>query len=295
MKQTRLTVYRKSSAANCPSSIQEAVLAGKPVKLNLDFLNKRIKVLDYHSKNIDLLVNYLYNLGRGMFGKIIVVARENDWQDFLSRGYVLEGVNEGYYRGRPGFYMVKFLTEERRMSHTLEKEAEIFRDILRRPRVSVPPSLPVGYSLRNAVSEDIPQIIPHFKSIFASYPSPITDPAYLSQFLKNHIFQLITYKGQIVSTASAEIDRKLLSAELTDCACMPEHSGRGLVTCLLDSIEHELDHRGFKNFYSIARASQPGINAVLWKLGYTYGGCFINNCTIGGQLENMNLWVKNIW
>ncbi len=290
--------YRKSdkfAAANCPSTIQEAVLAGKPVKLNLDFLNKRIKVLDYHSNNIDLLISYLYNLDRGMFSKIIVVARENDWQDFLSRGYVLEGINEGYYRGRPGFYMVKFLTTERRMSHTLEKEAEIFRDILRRPRVSVPPSLPVGYSLRNAVSEDIPQIIPLFKSIFASYPSPITDPGYLSQFLKNHIFQLVTYNGQLISTASAEIDRKHLSAEMTDCACLPEHRSKSLMSCLLYSIEQELTQSGFKNFYSIARASQPGINAVLWKLGYNYGGCFINNCTIGGQFENMNLWIKNIW
>lgn len=291
MKQT-YSATDNYAAANFPSTVREAVLAGKPVKLNLDFLNKRIKVLDYHGKNIDLLISYLYNLGRGMFSKIIVVARQNDWQEFLTRGYVLEGVNEGYYLGRPGFYMVKFLTSERRMSHTLEKEAEIFRDILKRPRVSVPPSLPVGYSLRNAVSEDIPQIIPLFKRIFASYPSPITDPCYLSQFLKNHLFQVVTYNGEIISTASAEIDREHLSAEMTDCACLPEHRNKGLMSCLLYSIEQELIQGGFKNFYSIARAGQPGINAALWKLGYTYGGCFINNCTIGGQFENMNLWVK---
>lgn len=276
-------------------NIREAMLAGKPVKLNLDFLNKRIKVLDYHSQNIDLLVRYLSTLGRGMFSKVIVVAREHDWQDFLSRSYVLEGINEGYYLGRPGYYMAKFLTSERRISHALEQEDEILRNIFKRPRASAPPSLPTGYSLRNASMEDIPQIIPLFKSIFASYPSPITDPGYLSQYLKNHIFRVVSYGGQIVSTASAETDRNFLSAEITDCACLPEHRGRGLVSCLISSIEQELEQRGFKNLYSIARASQPGINAVLWKLGYTYGGCFINNCTIGGQLENMNLWVKNSW
>jgi putative beta-lysine N-acetyltransferase len=295
MELTYLKADRQVSAANYPGIIREAMLAGKQVKLNLDFLNKRIKVLDYHSKNIDLLISYLHNLGRGMFSKIIVVARENDWQDFLGRGYVLEGVNRGYYRGRPGFYMVKFLTAERRMSDSPDKEDQILRDIFRRSRASAPPSLPAGYSLRNAVPDDIPQIIQLFKSIFASYPSPITDPGYLNQFIKNHIFQVVLYSSQIVSTASADTDRKYLSAEMTDCACLPEHRSWGLMTCLLHSIEQELLQDGFKNLYSIARASQPGINAVLWKLGYNFGGCFINNCTIGGQFENMNLWVKNNW
>ena len=271
------------------------MLGGKPVKLNLDFLNKRIKVLDYHSKNIDLLVSYLYKLGQGTFTKIIVVAKEKDWQNFLNRGYVLEGVNEGYYLGQPGFYMSKFLTSERRISHSLENENNILKEIFKRPRASDPPSLPAGYSLRNAVPEDIPNIIPLFKNIFATYPSPVTDPEYLSNYLKNHIFQVISYDGQIVSTASAETDHKFRSAEMTDCISLPEHRGQGLMACLLYSIEQELEQSGFKNLYSIARASQPGINAVLWKLGYTFGGCFTNNCTIGGQFENMSLWVKNFW
>lgn len=295
MKQTNLAAETSVITAGSSSVIREAMLAGKPVKLNLDFLNKRIKVLDYHSKNIDPLVSYLYNLGRGTFSKIIVVAREKDWQDFSGRGYVLEGVNPGYYLGQPGYYMAKFLTAERRLSQSLDNEVEILRELFKRSRASEPPSLTAGYTLREAVPADIPQIIPLFKKIFASYPSPITDPGYLSQFFKNHVFRVVSYDGRIVSTASAETDRKHLAAEMTDCACLPEHRGRGLMTCLLHSIEQELMGRGFKNLYSIARASQPGINAVLWKLGYTHGGRFINNCTIGGQFEDMNLWIKNTW
>lgn len=282
MKQTSLT-------------IRETLPAGSPVKLHLDFRNKRIKVLEYPSQNIDHLDRYLATLGREKFGKIIVVAGMQDWQDFLNRGYQLEGVNAGYFLGQPGFYMVRYLTSERRTSRSLETEAETLKNVFTRPRASSPPILPDGYSLRNAVSADIPQIILLFKNIFASYPSPITNPGYLSQFLQNNIFQVISYGGRVVGTASAELDPQNLAAEMTDCACLTKHRGQGLMACLLYSLEQELTQKGFKNLYSIARASQPGINAVLWKLGYTYGGCFTNNCTIGGDLENMNLWVKNFW
>ncbi len=277
------------------SVILETRLAGKPVKVNLDYLNERIKVTSYHRKNINLLADYLNDLvSQNKFGKVIVVAQEVDWQEFIAHGYILEGVNSGYYLGRPGIYLAKFLRKERKTSAFLIEEDNILQDIIQHPVDPLSAPLPAEYVLRDAAPEDLHQMVLLYRKIFFSYPSLITEPDYLYQLIYKKLFKVILYGDKIISAASAEIDRENLTAELNDYACLPEYRRQGLMSRLIYALEQELIRYGCKNLYSIARARSPGINTVFWKLGYTYGGRLINNCTICGKFENMNLWTKNI-
>jgi putative beta-lysine N-acetyltransferase len=296
MSQSAASIKANNLPAPNPNSvIMEASLAGKKVKLNLDYLNERITVINYHNEHIHLLVDFINNLAlRDSFGKIIVVAREKDWQSFLAKGFILEGVNSYYYRGLPGYYLVKFLKKERSISSLLIEEDNILQDILQRPVDTLSFQPPTEYILRAAITEDIPQMVQLYERVFESYPSPITEPSYLYQMLNKNLFKLVVYGNKIVSAASAELDHEKRAAELTDCACLTEYRNQGLTSQLIYSLEQELIGLGFNNLYSIARARSRGINTVFSKLGYTYGGRLINNCTICGQFEDMNLWVKNV-
>ncbi len=277
---------------NLYNIIQETILGGKEVKLKLDYLNERVKVISYHRDNIELLVKYL-NTFQNEFGKVIVVAQDNDWQDFLAHGYILEGVNSGFFSGRPGFYLANFLKTDRSISTSLVDEDTILQEIMHRRFKTQPPQPPPGYFLRNAVPSDVYQITLLYGKVFSSYPSPITETVYVRRFLNKNLFKLVLHHGKLVCAAAAEIDQENMIAELTDCACLPEYRGQGLMSYVIYILEQELIKCGFRNLYSIARAKSYGINTVFRKMGYVYGGRLINNCTICGQFEDMNLWVKN--
>lgn len=75
---------------------------------------------------------------------------------------------------------------------------------------------------------------------------------------------------------------------------IPEYRGQGLLSNLVYSLEQDLTQKGFYTLYSLSRAMNPGINAVLFKLGYKYTGRLINNCHICGGFEDMNIWVKKL-
>jgi hypothetical protein len=59
-------------------------------------------------------------------------------------------------------------------------------------------------------------------------------------------------------------------------------------------MEKEMQQKGIKMAYTIARAVSVGMNIVFAKLGYTYGGRLKNNTNISGEVESMNIWYKAI-
>ena len=272
----------------------ETIIAGKLVRLTMDYINDRIKVSSNNPENIGLLVTYLNNLAlQKGFGKVILIAREEDWERTLPFGYILEAVNSGYYQGDSAYFMAKFYSKERANRNSLIVEDNILQAVLQRPLNPLPPRLPLGYVVRNAVVEDLPQLVHLYERVFATYPSPITEPEYLQHLINKYTFKIILHAGKIVASASAETDLENMAAELTDCACLPEYQGQGLMSYLILSLELDLVRRGFKNLYTICRAVSTGINTIFRKQGYTYGGRFINNCSICGQFEDMNLWIKD--
>jgi beta-lysine N6-acetyltransferase len=108
------------------------------------------------------------------------------------------------------------------------------------------------------------------------------------------VFYVIETNDKIVSAASADINNKLVNAELTDCATLPEYRKHGFMKVLLMRLEQELIERGIYCSFSIARSLSYGMNACFHQLGYQYTGRMLNNCYIYDKLEDMNVWVKDL-
>ncbi|PKM82735.1 MAG: putative beta-lysine N-acetyltransferase [Firmicutes bacterium HGW-Firmicutes-14] len=264
------------------------------VKVFIDCTNERIKVLDYKGPSIPFLADYLNYLAQeNGFGKIVLVAREGDWDNFISRGYILEGFIKNYFRGENGYCLSRFFGMERRISPAIEEEDEILQKILAHPVNSSLKEIHRDYRLRQGTAEDIPMLVDLFTSVFPSYPTPLNRPEYLEQVIgEKAYFMVIEHHGRIISAASGEINHDHLAAEITDCATLPNYRGQGLMSYLVQALEKELGDMHIRTFYSLSRARSYGINLVFHRLGYVFSGRLINNCDIMGQFEDMNLWVK---
>jgi len=259
----------------------------------IDPVNRRISVKGYQGPDLPGLARALINTARSyQLSKVIFYCLENASPYLDAAGYILEGRIPGFFRGREAFCHSYFVDSDRGQSPYLEQEDQILALVGQNEKKSQP-SLPDGYSVRPVEAGDVEALVHLYQTVFSSYPSPLFDPAYVKRVMESHVYFLaVFYEERPVSAASAEIDHRNLNAEMTDCATLVEHRGRGLLTVLLDLIEKEMWKLNMGVVYSLSRAGSFGMNAALHKMGYTFNGKFINNCHIGGRFENMNLWLK---
>ena len=110
----------------------------------------------------------------------------------------------------------------------------------------------------------------------------------------NSVFVLMEDGSKLCGAASLEVDKGYRSAEVTDCAVLPDYRGQGILATLVDRLEEEAKHLELTCLYSLSRALQPGINMVLSAAGYRWYGRLINNCRICSGFEDMNIWQKFI-
>jgi putative beta-lysine N-acetyltransferase len=162
-------------------------------------------------------------------------------------------------------------------------------------KTPVQTSLPEGYVATAAETSDAPELAALMARVFPDYPTP-TDAAHLEKLLRTraNLFALVRDSGgTLVAAMSAELDSARKSAEMTDCATLPEFRGRGLMAFLLQVLEQELAGTlGIVDLYTIARADNAGVNCAFAKLGYQYTGRLINNCRMPNGWESMNVWCK---
>jgi beta-lysine N6-acetyltransferase len=191
--------------------------------------------------------------------------------------------------------LAKYLTACRRRSDDWCKEDEIIRSVQSQTRYNDLSSLPDGFLIRKAEKKDAAELSRLYKTVFTVYPTPLQRVDYVLQVLKSGtIFYIIEKDGQIVSAASAEVNKTYHNAEVTDCATLPEYRKHGLMKHLICQLEEDLRKNGIFCAYSLARAKSFGMNAVFHQLGYEYAGRLTNNCYIYQDLEDMNIWFKNL-
>lgn len=260
----------------------------------IDFVNNRLKIEAYTCENYDDFVEFLEATAhKHNLYKIIMVAKQKDWEALFIRDFLLEALHPSFFKGEPGFHLAKFTNIERQES----KNRLIEKTLLKKLKKSSPANrdLPSEYTIKTAAPDSIPELANLYRSVFSTYPSPMNDHTYLDKIThKTAIFKIMLYQNKIISAASIEIDQQTSSAELTDCATIKDHSGKGLMSHLVKSLENEAKQLQLITLYSIARASSIGMNSVFFHNMYNYYGCLINNCHICGQLENMNIWSKRI-
>lgn len=270
---------------------------GFVVRVFFDHYNRRLKVLDYSVTDYRALSARLTWLARANeFDKIFLKAKKDDWQRFLGLGFMLEGILRYFYRGEDAYVLSKFGSNDRISSPHLIEESELIEELMSSPPSYEVPPLPEGYRLGLAREEDIPALVALYRTVFKTYPSPLTHPDYIQQTMRRNMIYRIVVNGsnEVVSAASAEVDEKNSNAELTDCATLKTERGRGLMYLLLSDLESDLRERGIMNGYTLARARSVGMNRVFYRLGYEYSGRLLNNCDIYGQYEDMNIWVKRL-
>ncbi|PLS01602.1 putative beta-lysine N-acetyltransferase [Neobacillus cucumis] len=265
------------------------------VEIFLDPFNKRIRVDDYRGNSRILLEKVEELVKQHQAEKLIIKVRSEDFLTFIEAGLQPEAIVDRYFLGSDAHFFSKFYTPERKRNDHWITEDGIIQSIYQlNPSVdrSFPPK---EYELRKADESCADGLSDLYKKVFQIYPTPLNDPEYVKKTMKDGtIYYIFTYQGQIVSAASAEINSFYKNAELTDCATLTEHRKYGLMKIILQELEKELMNNGIFCAYSIARALSFGMNAVLFQLGYSYRGRFMNNCYIYDKLENMNMWVKNL-
>ncbi|MGD6815883.1 putative beta-lysine N-acetyltransferase [Metabacillus sp. 84] len=259
----------------------------------IDGFNKRCRVDDY-TGNFDVLYEELVKDERLTCAeKLIWKVKSADCQAAFSKGMVPEGMAGVFFRGEPCWFFAKYFTEPRKHSEGWLKEDRLLEGVYLKNKGN--PRLLAETGLRRAGSQDAEKLARFYKEVFPIYPVPIDEPDYIKKSIEGStVFMMIELDGIIASAASAEIDEQHKNAEITDCATLAPFRKQGHLLALIHALENLLAARGIFSAYSLARARSFGMNQSLYQCGYRYGGRLINNCYISEDLENMNLWWKDL-
>lgn len=280
--------------------VARLVRAGGPgwqAVAEVDPVNGRVRVKRYrfeHRQGLAALGEYLLCLSRAEgCGKVLAWVREADWEQFLGRGFVLEGVIPGYFGGEAAYCLSYFVDPDRQASRRLERENTI-REAVLTEEPAWSRRLDSRFALTAPSVEDVAEMAHLYRQVFTTYPSPLHDPSYIHHLMATGegVFRIVRDGRRLVSACAAEVDRSDRQAEMTDCATLPDYRGEGLMAAQLHDLEAAMRGHGVSCLFSLARASSHGMNLVLRRLGYRLRGRMVNNCHIMGAYEDMNLWVK---
>jgi len=270
---------------------------GFVAQVYLSPLNQRIQVLSYEARDTRMMVSDFVDKARSAgFGKVFLKAPLSDKARLEEAGMSAEATITGYFHGQPAVVMSLFLSEERCRRPYAEDQDAILEKIRERPADSSVPTLPDGYEMYPASPHDAEEVAGLYRGVFASYPFPITDAAYITSTMQSNVLYRIVRdaKGVLVGAASAETSPKLHNAEMTDFATLPDQRGLGLAQHILAALEDDVAEREILNLFTIARARSAGMNRVFYNRGYEWTGTLVNNCHIAGQFEDMHVWCKSL-
>lgn len=227
------------------------------------------------------------------YSKFFAKVPEEARNLFSARGFVEEARVPRMYRGRRAVsFMSRFYEEWREAS----RKPGLLDEVLRAARARQGEGIgaaSASHAFRRLSDDDAPFMAEIFSKVFASYPFPIHDPAYLRETMAENVAYHGAFEaGRLVAVASAEMDEAGLSVEMTDFATLPGQRGRGLAGALLARMEEDMAARGFLTAYTIARAASFGMNIAFARAGYRFAGRLTRNTNIAGNLECMNVWHK---
>ena len=153
------------------------------VKFLVDFINKRLKIIKYRCNDYDMLCREIDRMAKKYnLTKILLTAKEDDWQKFFVRDFILESLHPALFSGQPGYHMSQFTSIDRLKSDVYFLE----KNILKKIQESYPHKLKKiadAYIIDNVKDNDINQLLNLYKTVFTTYPTPINDREYLKKSL----------------------------------------------------------------------------------------------------------------
>lgn len=259
--------------------------------------NNRVYVMKLAPADIPDIIRYAdYLAHKEGYTKIFVKVPESSVEVFSNDGYISEATVPFFYRGsEPAVFMGKYLDQKRKELRDPTITANILSNAFSHAGESPVYPVPEGFSLMNARAGDAEDIAALFRTVFKTYPFPISDPEYIRETMQGSIRYFVIKTAHILAAAaSCEVDEENLNAEVTDFATGPLFRGRGFASLLLRAMETELKKEGIRLAYTICRAGFGPINTVFAGAGYEFGGLLPNNTNICGSVESMNVWYKKL-
>ncbi|WP_424356886.1 putative beta-lysine N-acetyltransferase [Methanocella sp. MCL-LM] len=257
--------------------------------------NDRIYVMKLAMHDVPGIIDRLKEIAlENGYSKIFIKAPESGLNHFKTKGYTIEAVIPGFYRGKEdGYFLARYLKDSRKKEPKKDQLQQVLKKAVILAGFRRPISLEPDLSFRIAGKDDAGELAKLYKQVFATYPFPIFDEAYLKKTMEENIrYFCVSCKDTIIAASSAEMDREMKNVEMTDFATHPDYRGKKISGYLLHRMEEDMLKEGMKISYTIARAFSYPINTVFSRAGYTYSGTLVNNTNICGSFESMNVWYK---
>jgi putative beta-lysine N-acetyltransferase len=265
------------------------------IEVYFDPFNRRVRVDDFCGNIQKGIVAAEQAAESIQAEKLICKVRREHENAFLANGFSCEGKIDGYFLGSDMYFFCKYYDAMRHNSDQWILEDQILQKVILLQRQGKEKQIPQDVSIRKAGVTDAGTLAKLYKQVFQVYPTPLFDPYYITKTMQQGtIYYVAEQNGEFISAASAEVNAFYKNAELTDCATLPNHRKQGYVKRLLQKLEQELKESGIYCCYSLSRARSFGMNAAFRQLGYHYRGRLLNNCLIHDQIEDMNIWVKDL-
>lgn len=212
-----------------------------------------------------------------------------------AQGFELEGVIPGFYSGEDDCAVLGYGLDEYRMDLANADAVRHADAVLERPFAAFDFDVAPSIHSARATLADAHAIAELLDQTFRDYPTPSSDPDYISEQIESGTpFRIIRDGSDVVACASADLVREALAAELTDCATRPSHQGRGYMQGILHELMIDLQAMGYPTAFTLARARIPGVNRAFQKLGFRRRGRMAQSCRIGEGFEDMNIWSRAI-
>lgn len=257
--------------------------------------NDRIYVQHLATDQIGALLSELEQMATTKkYGKIFAKIPSPTRQQFRAAGYIQEANIPHFYSGKTDCCFVAKFFHDR---HKTEEDFTNLQKIIQDEKAHLPeitrsiPQLPIEL----CTTVDAEELAFFYRDLFASYPFPVFDAVYLKKVMSENVhYYCIREDNKVVATAATESNSAEKYAEMTDFATVPDWRAKGLATYLLNHMDKEVYRSGITTTFTIARATSYGMNRVFKNCGYTYSGLLINNTQIGGRIESMAVWYKQL-
>ncbi|WP_202078622.1 putative beta-lysine N-acetyltransferase [Caldalkalibacillus salinus] len=211
-----------------------------------------------------------------------------------------EGTIDRFFNGQDAYIYSIFLSDSRHQLVDAQQEDKVMSIVQNDDKQNHDKSteelhLPEGYVMRPANEDDAEAMASLYDQVFQTYPTPMNDPSFVAKMMNDEVyFTIVEHNGELISSCSADVMKKYKAAEMTDCATLPEHRGKGLLSHQFTHLEKRMEEKGVNTLFSYTRAVSIGMNLINARNGYTFRGRLIQNSHISGRLEDMNIWVKTL-
>lgn len=258
--------------------------------------NDRVYLIKLHLSDYPFIINEIRELAeKHNYSKVFAKIHSSAKDGFIQAGFEQEAsIPDFYSPGSPVLFMSLFRNHKRKEYANYSLLSEIIKQSETWPKEARSPRLPSGWKSFKCSFDDINEMTEIYKEVFPTYPFPIHDQVFIKSTMKSGVFYygIRDNNNQLVALSSADTDFSSFSAEMTDFATRPCARGNHCGLHLLSRMDEEMQKKGIKTAFTIARSASYGMNKIFKQRNYLYCGSLIKNTNICGSLEDMNIWYK---